>query len=413
MPMTTRTPWRERPDHLLWLAQQSARAIASARGACVEGGFGWLGEDGKPDPSRGTPLWITARMTFVFSVGTVLGLPGCRPLVTHGVRALKGPFHDAQHGGWFDRVAPGVATKGAYEHAFVLLAAASATQAGDPEAPRLLEDAARVVEQRFWDDGRGLCLESWDQTWTVPEPYRGANANMHMVEAFQAVSDATGDEVWRHRALRIAERLVDVVAREHGWRLPEHYDEGWRPRPDYNADQPRDAFRPYGITPGHGIEWSRLLVQLHETGAGGGAPWLLPAAASLFDRAVADGWDEVAGGLVYTTDPGGRPVVADRYHWGVAELVSAAAALHAATGEDRYEDWYRTAWDYAATYLVDEATGTWCHELDADNVPAAHTWPGRPDTYHVLQALLLPRLPVRGSVVAALLDAGVAAEARF
>ena len=30
---------------------------------------------------------------------------------------------------------------------------------------------------------------------------------------------------------------------------------------DYNRDQPAHPFRPYGVTPGHGLEWSRLTVQ--------------------------------------------------------------------------------------------------------------------------------------------------------
>ena len=28
-----------------------------------------------------------------------------------------------------------------------------------------------------------------------------------------------------------------------------------------NKEKPDDQFKPYGATPGHGIEWSRLIVQ--------------------------------------------------------------------------------------------------------------------------------------------------------
>ena len=55
-----------------------------------------------------------------------------------------------------------------------------------------------------------------------PRPYRGANANMHMVEAYLAAADAGADPVWRQRALRITERIVHRVARGAGWLLPEH-----------------------------------------------------------------------------------------------------------------------------------------------------------------------------------------------
>ena len=195
--------------------------------------------------------------------------------------------------------------KEAYPHAFVLLAAASSAIAGRPAAGALLEAAIAVVEEHFWSEDEGAMVESWDRAWSEPEAYRGANANMHMVEALLATGDATGDGVWYERARRISERLIGDVARAHDWRVVEHFDAGWSALPDYNADQPRHPFRPYGVTPGHGLEWARLLLQV-----GAGLPeapdWMLEAARGLFARAVEDGWRE-PGGFVYTTDAeGGR-----------------------------------------------------------------------------------------------------------
>ena len=85
---------------------------------------------------------------------------------------------------------------------------------------------------------------------------------MHSVEAYLAAGDVTGNPAWPARAASIATRLINEHARAHAWRIPEHYDENWRPRPDYNADRPDDPFRPYGTTPGHSFEWARLLVTL-------------------------------------------------------------------------------------------------------------------------------------------------------
>ena len=61
------------------------------------------------------------------------------------------------------------------------------------------------------------------------EPYRGANSNMHSVEAYLAAGDVTGDPVWPSRAASIADRLINDHARAHAWRIPEHYDENWQP----------------------------------------------------------------------------------------------------------------------------------------------------------------------------------------
>jgi sulfoquinovose isomerase len=393
--------WRELGSHREWLAGEAARLLAFARGARVADGFGWLDAAGRPLPDQPPPLWITARMTHVFALGELLGQPGCGPLADHGLWALTDRFADAEHGGWLPE--PGAdGAKEAYQHSFVLLAAASGAIAGREPAAALLEAATGVIEQRFWSEAEGANLESWDRAWTTPEAYRGANANMHLVEAFLAAGDATGGAEWHARALRVAERLIGRVAREHDWRVVEHFDERWTPLTDYNRDDPRHRFRPFGVTPGHGLEWARLLLCVRAALA---VPpdWLLEGARGLFARAVADGWSD-DGGFVYTTDFDGRPVVSDRLHWVVTEAIGAAAALHAVTGAEEYERWYRRCWDFAALHLIDRERGSWHHELDDGLRPSERTWTGKPDVYHAFQATLIPRLPPRPSLAGALRD---------
>ena len=113
------------------------------------------------------------------------------------------------------------------------------------------------------------------------------------------------------RALRTTEALIHGFARRHGWRLPEHYDEDWQPLPEYNSDDRAHAFRPYGVTPGHLLEWSRLCLHLRAALAEAAPDWLLTDARALFDTAVRDGWAvDGADGFVYTIDCGrraGRP----------------------------------------------------------------------------------------------------------
>lgn len=401
--------WLTTPAHARWLEQETDRLLEFGRGAVVPGGFARQDDEGRPQDGP-LELWIACRMTHVYSIGHLLGRPGWAPLVDHGLAALRGLFHDDLHDGWFAEVdrdgTPHDDAKTAYPHAFVVLAASSATAAGRPGARELLDAALRVQEERFWDEQAGMVVEQWDRSFTELDGYRGVNAVMHTVEAYLAAADVTGERVWLDRALRMVERVVHGFARDNGWRIPEHFDAAWSPQLDYNADTPAHPFRPFGATVGHWFEWARLTLHTRAalTARGEVAPaWMLEDATALFDAATREGWAvDGAPGFVYTVDWSGRPVVRERMHWVAAEAAAAAAALHAATGEARFDDWYTTWWEYIGTYLVDRAGGSWWHELGVDNTVSRTVWAGKADLYHAVQATLIPRLPLAPALAPAL-----------
>ena len=398
-----------------WLEAEGRRLLAFARRSRhPAGGFASLDAAGGFDPAAPRELWVTCRMTHVFALAQLTGDPAAAGLVDHGVAALTGPFRDPAHGGWWGAVGPDgpVDTgKAAYGHAFVVLAASSAVAAGRPGAEDLLREALAVLDERFWDDDAGMVVEQWDEGWSELEPYRGVNANMHAVEALLAAADALetvlGDEEaagrWRGRAASVTERVVHGFAREHAWRLPEHFDDAWTPLPDYHRDEPAHPFRPYGATVGHWFEWARLALGLRAALGDGAPAWLLEDARALFDAGAREGWAvDGAPGLVYTVGWDGRPVVRQRMHWVLCEAAAAAATLWRVTGEEAYAAWHATWWTYADAHLLDRADGSWHHELDPANRPAAGTWAGKPDVYHAFQATLVPRLPVAPTFATAL-----------
>ena len=403
-----------RPGARPWRAQRRADLLRFLTGARHPLGFGYLRGDGTLDGTRPVELWITCRMTHVAALGLLAGeapAPGgpsaaeLGELVAHGVASLLGPLRDPEQDGWFaaiDGSGPVVATKQAYGHSFVVLAASSAVATGAPGAAALLDSALDVSESRFWDDAAGLALEEWDRTWTTLDGYRGVNANMHTVEAYLAAGDVSGDRVWHQRAARIAAHVVGWAS-ANDWRIPEHFDADWRPLLEHHREQPADQFRPYGATIGHALEWARLLLAVDAT-LGDDAPAGLRAAAlALYDRAVSDGWAaDGEDGFVYTTDWAGVPVVRQRMHWVLAEAVGAAEALRKVTDEPRYAHDLERWWAFADRHLIDREGGSWQHELDPENHPADTVWPGKPDVYHAYQALLIEDVPLVPSFAAAL-----------
>lgn len=366
----------------------------------------YLGDDGTPWTDRPRETWITCRMAHVYSIGYLLGHKGSEDLVDQALKGIRGELHDDINGGWY----PGITADGkiltgkqCYMHAFIILAASSAVLAGRPGASELLKEALAIYDKRFWNDEEGLSCDTWNTEFTVCDPYRGLNANMHTVEAFLAVADVTGNEVYRERAGRIIDHVI-AWAENNNWRIPEHFTTDWHVDLDCNKDRPADQFKPYGATPGHGIEWARLITQwavsTYEDKAE--AKNYTDAAADLFNRAVNDAWNaDGFPGIVYTTDWDGKPVVHDRMHWTLAEAINTSAVLFRATGETKYADMYSEFLMYLDEKVLDHKNGSWFHQLDRENNVIGTVWPGKSDIYHALQATLIPYCDISVSVAPA------------
>ena len=404
------------------------------------GGSSWyLGDDGTPWKDRPRETWITSRMTHVYSIGTMLAAdagaaktgsaaePGAAKtgsaadagekerfaaLADAGLKGLRGELRDKENGGWYAGLAPDgtpLPTKQCYAHAFVILAACSAYLAGRPGAEELLKDALADFDRYFWDEKESLTRDTWDTEFRNCDDYRGLNANMHTVEAFLAVADTLKDEKYRVRAGKIITRVLGWAA-ANGWRIPEHFSKDWQPDLNCNADKKDDQFKPYGATPGHGIEWSRLITQWAfstfrkegETGIPEKAAPFLRGAEQLFRRAIGDAWNaDGAPGIVYTTDWEGTAVVHDRMHWTLAEAINAAAVLFRVTGDHYYSIMYAEFMAYLDQCVHDPVNGSWFHQMDRENRPIGTVWPGKSDLYHAFQATKIPYLDPAVSIAAA------------
>lgn len=45
---------------------------------------------------------------------------------------------------------------------------------------------------------------------------------------------------------------------------------------------------------------------------------------------------------------------------------------------------------YLDENVMDPVNGSWFHQLDCNNHVTDSVWPGKPDIYHALQAMLIP-----------------------
>ncbi|TGY97844.1 AGE family epimerase/isomerase [Petralouisia muris] len=370
-----------------------------------EGASYYLGDDGTPWKERNRETWITCRMAHVYSIGTLLGHEGSQQLVDAALKGLTGILKDEQNGGWYAGITPEgsiVQGKQCYAHAFVILASTSALLAGRDGASELLEKALKTFDQYFWDTKNSLTFDAWNTELTVLDDYRGINANMHTVEAFLAVADATGNQEYRERAGRIIDHVIGWAA-DNQDRIPEHFTKNWEADLECNQDKPDDPFKPYGATPGHGIEWARLISQwaCATYGTENDGKYI-EMAERLYRRAINDAWNaDGAPGIVYTTNWNGEPVVHDRMHWTLAEAINTSAVLYRITKKQEYADDYAMFMQYLDETVLDHEKGSWFHQLDEHNQLMGTVWPGKSDIYHALQATLIPYYPVDVSIAAA------------
>lgn len=277
-------------------------------------------------------------------------------------------------------------TQHAYGYAFVLLAYAAARKAGLVHKDMRLLSTFDLLEQRFWQEEFGLYADEISATGKLSD-YRGQNSNMHLCEAMLAAYEATSIEFFLERATRLAESICQRQAALTDGLIWEHYNADFQIDWDYNKDDPKNLYRPWGFQPGHQTEWSKLLLILHRH-----APqdWMVERAQDLFDRAWSTAWDKQYGGLVYGFDDQGEWCDDDKYFWVQAESFAAAALLYQATGDEKYKEAYNALWQYCDDHFIDHKHGAWFRVLRRDNSKYSNqkSAAGAKCDYHTLGACL-------------------------
>ena len=139
-----------------WLEAEGDRLLEFGRASRhPDGGFAWLDDAGAPELDRPVELWITCRMTHVYSLGHLLGRSGCGALADHGVAALTGRFRDHEHGGWYAKIGadgPVTTTRRPTSTRSWCSPPRARPLPGGPAARELLDEALGVLDEHFWDE---------------------------------------------------------------------------------------------------------------------------------------------------------------------------------------------------------------------------------------------------------------------
>ena len=324
-------------------------------------------DDGSIFDDQTKHLVGTCRFVYIFSIAAILTEKSeYKEAARHGVQFLLN--HHRQSKGGYAWILEGLkvndATNHCYGHAFVLLAFATSLKAGIQESAEPLVETFNLMERHFWRQADRLYVDEISSDWSIVDPYRGQNANMHTCEAMIAAFEATGETNYLDRATALAIRVCVDMTKQSDGMIWEHYDNNWDPDWQYNLNDPKNLFRPFGYLVGHWMEWAKLLLILEENNP---QEWMLPHAKRLFNAAIRQGWDHNSGGMNYAVSPNGEIIDTDRYYWVLSETVAAAGLLANRTGDSTYTDWYSKSWTWSLENLVDQQYGGWYRVLDNKN----------------------------------------------
>lgn len=254
-------------------------------------------------------------------------------------------------------------TQQAYGYAFVLLMYSRCFEFKVIDSSEQIYRLYQLLEQRFWQHEYNLYADECNEEGQLTS-YRGQNANMHICEAMIAAYTATKDEIFLQRAQLIAKRICFELTEQTQGLIWEHYDERFEIDWDYNKDDPKNLYRPWGFQPGHQTEWTKLLMQIHHYQPN--QAWI-EKASFLFDKAMDLAWDKSNGGLVYGFDQSGNWCDSDKYFWVQAESFAAAALLYQNTKNEKYLTAYEQIWHYSWQHMIDHQYGAWFRLLDNKN----------------------------------------------
>jgi mannose/cellobiose epimerase-like protein (N-acyl-D-glucosamine 2-epimerase family) len=357
------------PDLRSWLLDRVLPYWAERAYGARDGGYvSELTPDGEvADIAAPKTCLVNARLLYCFSHARCLGAGmWAETAARRTLDFLLTRLHTPE-GGWRSSTAAGPSLFDLYDHAFVLFGLAWWHRAsGDASAIALATQAMAFLDRALADATNG----GWHETDTHRLPRR-QNPHMHLLEAFHALFESTGDPAWLNRAKSVV-RLFDTrfFDRDTGT-LREFLNPDLSP-----LDDPSGRVR----EPGHHMEWVWLL--LHHRRLTGDDGVLAPAEA-LYQSAIRHGID-ARGLLIETMDATGQPIDRSTLLWPQTEAVKAALARHEFLGADLT---HATSFLEAMfRYHVPEDSPLWINRLSETGAPLSETVPTRV-LYHLVLGL--------------------------
>ncbi len=356
------------------------------------GMLGWLDRKGRALPPGSKSLVQQARVVWCFAAAYRFSPhPAYREVATHTLKFLRERMADTARGGFYwlvDREGiPLDSHTRPYGIGFVIYALAEYARA-------FIDDLARQ---------EALALFRWLDEWNHEPVYGGysslsivdrprwmrnlavkflpghksTDGQLHLMESFTTLYQATGDERVKERLDELASLAVDRLFEPRSGYLHRNFNYRWKP---WKGG--------YLCSYGHDMEMSWLLTQAAETLGRGSEDRIQRTSLALVEHTLKFGVDAKLGGIFYGGPASGPASERQRIWWVQAEGLIALLNAYELSGDEKYWRAFEALAHFGFEYFVDHEFGEWHERVDAAGKFSghkAHDWKG---PYHAARACM-------------------------
>ncbi len=315
---------------------------------------------------------LTARIMWTYSEAAILyGNEEYADMAHLAFRVLDDKFRDKVNGGYFMEVAPdgNVAAdiKHTYAQAFVIYALSKYMElVQDDKVLAVIRGFFTQLESHAKDPDHAGYFEAFTRDW---KPYsenrmadnnepRSMNTHLHVMEAYAALFRVWSDERVRVRLTELLELFIGKIIRPDG-HLGIFFDEEFN---EVDASKGTCSF-------GHDIEASWLLMEAADIlGNQSIRDRMKPLCVKMAQAVAREGVDQ-DGGLFLESTRFGSHLRTNKHWWPQAENVVGFMNAFQMTGNPKYWEIVKEAWNFIDTHLIDHQYGEWYTKVNRLGVP--------------------------------------------
>ncbi|MGA9292733.1 MAG: AGE family epimerase/isomerase [Ignavibacteriaceae bacterium] len=348
-----------------------------------DGFYGAVDLNNRPVLTANRSCVLNARILWTFSAAAIsYNDPEYIKMADYAYHILQTYFEDHEHGGYFMELKPdnsfALDIKHTYAQAFVIYALCKYYELNSSsEVLGIVEKFFHLLEAKTKD--KTGYFEAFTRDWKPYEENRMAdnnepksmNTHLHVMEAYAALYKVWKDENVKIRLKEILNLFIDKIIRSSG-HLGIFFDDNF-----IEADSSK------GICSfGHDIE----------------ASWLLPEAAEILGdetvikkmkllsikmaAAVERSGVDKDGGLFLESTKFGSHIRTNKHWWLQAENLVGFMNAYQLTGDLKYWEIVKSAWNFINEHVIDHEKGEWFTKVSRFGIPYLAEPAGDPSPYY-------------------------------